>query len=117
VLDRLYVLEGPDEPDLGLNVAYVTASAAIRRLAGAEPWQLPVQTASAIRSAIASIASITDPVQLETQLLTFPAWVIRALDRRTGDYSPYRTGLVSRRAGDGIRPTQLFLAEGNPLRP
>jgi hypothetical protein len=56
-------------------------------------------------------------VELETQLLTFPGWVIRALDRRTGDYSPYRTGLVSRRAGDGIRPTQLFLAEGNPLRP
>ena len=81
-LERLFVTEGPDEPDLALNVTYARARLALSRLATAEAWIVPRTTALAIREMMASLLAITRPGELERQLLSFPAWALRALDRR-----------------------------------
>jgi hypothetical protein len=94
----MYALEGPDEPDLGLNISYLTACRAIGRLAVADPWDVPRQTARAIRGALARIEDLRDPRELEAELLSFPAWVLRALDRR---------GTLGGRAADPVRRRRL----------
>ena len=68
-LDRIYLTEGPDEPDLGLNVAYVSGRLSLQRLASAEAWRVPSGTAAAIREALAEILVTTRPGELERQLL------------------------------------------------
>lgn len=99
-IDRIYASEGPDEPDLGLNVAYTTARASIQRLASARPWMVPASTASLIREAIASIAVMRDPQALEAELLSFPTWVFRLLDRRRLDRRTSGSTGAHRRMGD-----------------
>jgi hypothetical protein len=81
-LDRIFTAEGPDEPDLGLNVAYERARLALSRLAAAEAWVVPRNTALAIRETIAAMLAAKRPGELERQLLSFPAWALRLLDRR-----------------------------------
>ena len=102
-LDRIYATEGPDEPDLGLNVAYMTARTSIQRLAAARPWIVPAPTASRIREAIASIAAVHDPQALEAELLSFPTWVFGLLDRRRVDRQASHPGRVSRSAREHRR--------------
>jgi hypothetical protein len=80
-LDRVFVAEGPDEPDLGLNVAYERARLALSRLAAAEAWVVPRNTAQAIRETMTAMLAAR-PGELERQLLSFPTWALRVLDRR-----------------------------------
>jgi hypothetical protein len=87
-LDRIYLTEGPDEPDLGLNVAYVSGRLSLQRLASAEAWRVPSSTVAAIREALAEMLVTTRPGELERQLLTFPAWVLKRLDRRDPSRPP-----------------------------
>ena len=81
-LDRIFVAEGPDEPDLALNVAYVSARVSLLRLAAAEAWVVPALTVATIREKMLSMLAATRPGDLERQLLSFPGWALRALDRR-----------------------------------
>ena len=102
-LERMFALEGPDEPDLGLNVSYLTSCRALNRLVRAEPWEVPRQTVVLIRKAVVMIDDMRDPRELEIQLLSFPAWVLGIMERRRA----YREGAGSgpqRRAGDRLRP-------------
>lgn len=99
-LERIFVEEGPDEPDLGLNISYLSSCRALSRLALAEPWEVPGQTADSIWRALARIGEMRDPHELEKQLLTFPVWVLRTLDRRRRDRrAPWGPDL-RRRLGD-----------------
>jgi hypothetical protein len=105
-LERAFSLEAPDEPDLGLNVSYLTSCRALSRLALAEPWEVPRQTVDAIRKAVARIDEMRDPYELEKQLLSFPGWVLRVLDRRRRDQrvavaSPLRRRVSDRRLATG----------------
>lgn len=99
-IDRIYRAEGPDEPDLGLNVAYVTARRTLERLAAAKAWVPPASVRWSIRARLRVVESITDPVRLETELLTFPTWAIRLLDRRGAERSNVARSTPRRRAGD-----------------
>jgi hypothetical protein len=108
-LERMFALEGPDEPDLGLNVSYLSSCRALSRLALAEPWEVPGQTADAIRRALARIEEMRDPHQLERQLLTFPVWVLQVLDRRRADRSTSTGPGLHRRFGD----RRLALSQGS----
>ena len=101
-LDQIYATEGPDEPDLGLNVAYMTARTSILRLASARPWDVTAPTASLIRQTIASISAMRRPQELEAQLLSFPVWVFRLLDRRRIDRRAARSVRQHRRIGDRV---------------
>jgi hypothetical protein len=80
-LDRVFVAEGPDEPDLCLNVAYERARLALSRLAAAEAWVVPRTTALAIRETMTAMLAAR-PGELERQLLSVPAWALHVLDRR-----------------------------------
>ena len=81
-LDRVFAAEGPDEPDLALNVAYERARLSLSRLAAAEAWIVPRTTVLAVREMMAAMLAATRPGELERQLLSFPAWALRTLDRR-----------------------------------
>jgi hypothetical protein len=104
VMDRVFAAEGPDEPDLGVNVVYVMARRKLERLASAEVWVVPAATERAIRSRLRSIASIDDPLRLEAELLSIPSRVIDLLDRRTR-VRPTMSAGHRRRIGDR-QPTQ-----------
>jgi len=99
-LERAFSLEAADEPDLGLNVSYLTGCRALSRLALAEPWEVPRQTVDAIRKAVARIDEMRDPYELEKQLLSFPGWVLRVLDRRRRDHQAARQSSLRRRVSD-----------------
>ena len=104
-IDRMYAIEGPDEPDLGLNVSYVTTRRSLERLATAEAWEPPDSTADSIRRRLRSLECIDDPMRLETELLSLPLWALRMLDRRRNG-RPDRAGPVPRRrAGDRFEAT------------
>lgn len=101
-LDRIFALEIPDEPDLGLNITYWHARAALLRLARAEPWRVSRRTVHAIRHLLAEVGQVTDPQALEAQLEAVPRHVIELLDRRR----PHRglpLGGHRRRASDRSR--------------
>jgi hypothetical protein len=100
-LERAFSLEAADEPDLGLNVSYLTSCRALSRLALAEPWEVPRQTVEAIRRAVARIDEMRDPYELEKQLLSFPAWVLRMLERRQLDHRAATESPLRRRVADG----------------
>ncbi|HSM33628.1 MAG TPA: hypothetical protein VK987_06030 [Anaerolineae bacterium] len=99
-IDRIYAAEGPDEPDLGLNVTWVTTRRSLARLATAEAWEPPASTADAICSRLRSLESIDDPVRLETELLSLPMWTLRMLDRRRAGRPVAAGPMPRRRAGD-----------------
>jgi len=99
-LERVFSLEAADEPDLGLNVSYLISCRTLSRLALAEPWEVPRHTVEAIRKAAARIEQMRDPFELEKQLMSFPAWVIRSLDRRGSDRTAPAIASPLRRASD-----------------
>ena len=103
-LRQVFVREGPDEPDLGLNIAYVTACASLGRLGDADPWEVSGETAQTIRHRLSEVVAMDDPDELGAQLLSVPGWVLRVLDRRRP--SSQQTGdlVLFRRAGDRIPP-------------
>jgi hypothetical protein len=107
-LERMYALEGPDEPDLCLNVSYLTSCRALGRLERAEPWEVPRHVADMIDAALARAAATRDPHVLAMQLLSLPVWVLRLLDRRGADRGspggpPSRSApLPRRRSGDRL---------------
>jgi hypothetical protein len=103
-LERVFMTEGPDEPDLALNIAYVRGRLSLQRLASATPWTVPADTAAAIRDAIAAMLASTRPGELERQLLSFPGWVLRALDRRRAPRSVALSLPLSRRHGELVVP-------------
>jgi hypothetical protein len=82
LLDWVYAVAAPDEPDLGANVMYLTTRRSLQRLASAEAWEVPSAIRRSIRTRSRVIASLDDPRQLEAELLSFPAWALRMLDRR-----------------------------------
>jgi hypothetical protein len=104
----MFLLEGPDEPDLALNVTYMTARRALGRLALAEPWEIPGHEADMIHAALVRAEATHDPHVLEMQLLSLPTWVLRLLERRRADRSAgagsiSRPGpLPRRRSGDRL---------------
>lgn len=102
-IDRMYAAEGPDEPDLGLNVTYVTARHSLQRLAAAKDWELPASVAESIRARLGVIASAKDPERLERELLSFPAWALRNLDRRRVPRHAVHSSVPQRREGDRLR--------------
>jgi len=102
-LRQVFVREGPDEPDLGLNIAYVTACASLRRLRDADPWEVSGEAAQTIRHRLSEVVAIDDPEELDAQLLSVPAWVLRLLDRRRPSSQQTSELVLSRRAGDRIR--------------
>jgi hypothetical protein len=114
-LERVFALEGPDEPDLGLNVSYLTSCRALSRLALAEPWEVPRQTVEPIRRALAMIEEMRDPHELESQLLSFPAWVLRVLERRGVERAAAGPG-PQRRAAAGPGPQRRAAAGPGPQR-
>ena len=109
-LDRVFLAEGPDEPDLALNIAYVRGRRSLQRLASARPWTVPADTASAIREAIAAMLGSTRPGELERKLQSFPGWVLRSLDRRDPSGLAGVPTRRSRRQGDladAVRPAEV----------
>lgn len=108
-LERVFAAEGPDEPDLGLNITYVTARAWFRRLAEAEPWEIDRQKVMAIRALLAQIAAVQDPEKLGAQLLSFPSSVLPLLDRRRRTAGRSNV-LYFRRAGDRPPPSTAEFA-------
>jgi hypothetical protein len=106
-MDWAFAAEGPDEPDLGVNVVYVTARRRLERLASAEAWEVPAATERTIRSRLRSIASIDDPRRLEAELLSIPSRVIDLLDRRMS--SRPVTGAGHRRRIGDRHPVQTAL--------
>jgi hypothetical protein len=99
MMDRAYASEGPDEPDLGLNVAYVTARRSLQRMASAEGWELPQTTIDAVRAKLHVIATSRGPRHLECELLSVPRWVLKLVDRRQVGRQVIGT-TPRRRAGD-----------------
>lgn len=109
-LEGVYAAEGPDEPDLGLNIAYATSRRSLCRLARAEPWEVPHDAVESIRHMLADVAAIRDREALDAQLLSFPGRVLHLLDRRRNRGQPQ--GLIhSRRAGDE-RPDSTAAGSG-----
>ena len=109
-LDRVFLAEGPDEPDLALNIAYVRGRRSLQRLASARSWTVPADTAAAIREAIAAMLGPTRPGELERQLQSFPGWVLRSLDRRDPSGLAGGSTRRSRRQGDladAVRPAEV----------
>jgi hypothetical protein len=100
-LDRIFAAEGPDEPDLCLNVAYERARVALSRLAAADAWVVPRTTALAIRETMAAMLTAR-PGELERQLLSFPAWALRVLDRRDPRRPASERLPAQRRASDAM---------------
>ncbi len=112
-LELIFITEGPDEPDLGLNIAYTASRTSLRRLETAEPWELPQYAVRTIRRLLAEVADIHDPEALETQLLSLPGRVLRLVERRHNRF--HATGSIHlRRAGD--RPRDHVVAPGRPMR-
>ena len=72
VLRQVFSREGPDEPDLGLNIAYVTACVSLHRLSSADPWEVPGETAQTIRHLLSEVGEIDDAGRLDAQLLSLP---------------------------------------------
>lgn len=103
-LRQVFVREGPDEPDLGLNIAYVTACAKLRRLGDADPWEVSGEIAQTIRHRLSEVVAIDDPEELDAQLLSVPGWVLRVLDRRRPSSRHIGDLVLFRRAGDRIPP-------------
>ncbi len=111
-LRQVFAREGPDEPDLGLNIAYATARASLHRLVDAEPWEVPGEIAQSIRHRLDHVVAIVDPEELDTQLLSLPGWVWLLLDRRSQPGSPQGGPIFFRRAGDRLqRLTQASESE------
>ena len=102
-VDRIYALQGQDEPDLGLNVSYVTTRRSLLRLATATEWQPPASTANEIHDRLRSLESIEDPTRLEGELLSLPMWALRILDRRRPGRQVATGPIPHRRAGDRPR--------------
>jgi hypothetical protein len=113
-LDRIYLAEGPDEPDLGLNVAYVGGRLSLQRFVAAEAWRVPAATATTIRDATAAMAAMTRPGELERQLQTFPGWVLRLLDRRDPSRPVSERVAASRRRSDAAVPLPRALGQAGP---
>ncbi len=113
-LEQIFIAEGPDEPDLGLNIAYSASRTSFRRLEAAEPWELRYDVAQTIRGLLAQVADIHDPEVLETQLLSLPGRVLGLVDRRRNRLHP-RGVTHLRRAGD--RPRIGAVAPGKPMLP
>lgn len=99
-IDRIYAVEGADEPDLALNVTYVTTRRSLQRLASAEAWEPPAPVAAAIRARLRFLEAIRDPERLMSELLSFPTWALRSLDRRDAWRRPQAGATPRRRAGD-----------------
>ena len=112
-LEQIFVAEGPDEPDLGLNIAYTASRTSLRRLEKAEPWELPQYAVRTIRRLLAEVAEIHDPEALETQLLSLPGRVLRLVERRRNRVRPRSIGHL-RRAGD--RPELHVVVAGPPMQ-
>jgi hypothetical protein len=102
-VDRIYAVQGPDEPDLGLNVTYVTTRRSLLRLATAKEWELPASTADEIHDRLRSVESTEDPTRLEVELLSLPMWALRVLDRRQPGRQVATGPVPRRRAGDHPR--------------
>jgi hypothetical protein len=102
-VDRIYAIQGLDEPDLGINVTYVTTRRSLLRLARAKEWQPPASTADQIHDRLRSLESIHDPTRLECELLSLPMWALRILDRRRPGTQVATGPIPHRRAGDRPR--------------
>lgn len=102
-VDRIYPLQGPDEPDLGLNVTYFTTRRSLLRLASAKEWEPPAAAASEIRDRLRSLEPIEDPTRLEVELLSLSLWALRILDRRRPGRQVVTGPVPHRRAGDHPR--------------
>lgn len=98
-LEQIFIAAGPDEPDLGLNIAYTASRTSLRRLEVAEPWELSQDAVRTIRHLLAEVADINDPEALKTQLLSLPGRVLHLVERRQ---NRFRTDSIVhfRRAGD-----------------
>jgi hypothetical protein len=99
-VDRIYALQGPDEPDLGLNVTYVTTRRSLQRMATAQEWQPPASAAHEIHARLRSLESVEDPTRLGIELSSLPMWAFSLLDRRRPGRQVATGSMPRRRAGD-----------------